>query len=117
MKSKELKAVIREAVGEVIREMAKPNTRTVNKELQALTTNKYFNSIPTREIQDILDRNQMGTNIETGEPVMDGIFTGREGRMSEPVGRNQRGDPNMYFTMTWYKRDETGHYEIVPYVW
>ena len=116
MKNTELTAIIREAVGEVIREMAKPNTRKVNQELHALTTNRYFPSIPTQEIQDILDKNQMGTNIETGERVMDGIFTGAEGRMSEPVGQNQRGEPNMFFTMTWYKMG-TGNYEIVTYVW
>ena len=112
-----LRSIIREAVGEVMREMAKPNTNKVNRELQALTTNKYFSSIPAKEIQDILDRHGMGMNLETGERVMDGIYTGREGRMSEPVGQDKKGKPNMFFTMTWYKRDETGNYEIVPYVW
>lgn len=116
MKKPELKFMIREAVGDVMREMAKPSTRAVNKELHALTTNQYFQSIPTQEIQTILDKYGMGTNVETNERVMDGIFTGHEGRMSEPIGKNQKGEANMYFTMTWYKMP-SGRYEIVPYVW
>lgn len=116
MKKPELKFLIREAVGNVMREMAKPSTRAVNKELHALTVNKYFKSIPAQEIQAILDKYGMGINVETNERVMDGIYTGHEGRMSEPIGRTQQGKANVFFTMTWYKMP-TGNFEIVTYVW
>ncbi len=46
---------------------------------------------------------------------MDGIYTGREGRMEEPISKNPRGETNAMFVMTWYKM-ESGRYEIVIYV-
>ena len=111
-----LKSLIWESFGEVMREMAKPNTRKVNNEIHAFITNKYFDSIPAQEIQDILDRHGMGIDLETGERVMDGIYTGAQGEMGAPVAKNQRGVPNLFFNMTWYKL-ESGRYEIVAYVW
>jgi hypothetical protein len=116
MNKETLKSLIWESYGEVMREMAKPNTRKVNNEISSLTKNRYFDSIPTTEMQDILDRHGFGINVETGERVMDGIFTGQEGKMSEPVSKNQKGQPNVFFTMTWYKMS-SGRFEIVAYVW
>jgi hypothetical protein len=98
-----------------IKEMAKPNTKPINKELTTLTTNKYFDSIPTQSIQEILDRYNLGKDVETGENVMDGIYTGAEGRMEAPISKDQRGNTNMMFIMTWYKMG-SGRYEIVVYV-
>lgn len=98
-----------------IDEMARPNTKLVNKEISQLITNKYFDSIPAQQIQAILDKYNLGKDVETNENVMDGIYTGREGRMDAPVSKDQRGNVNATFIMTWYKM-ESGRYEIVSYV-
>ena len=98
-----------------IKEMAKPNTKPINRELNALTTGKYFDSIPSKPIQEILYRYNLGKDVETGEDVMSGIYTGAQGRMEVSISKNQHGKTNLIFVMTWYKL-ESGRYEIVPYV-
>lgn len=115
MKKNELRFIIREVVSETMQEMALPNTKAVNREIQALTVNNYFQSIPAGEIQAILDKYGMGTNVETNERVMDGIYTGHQGEMNEPIARDARGNPARFFRMTWYKM-ASGRYEIVAYV-
>ena len=119
MNKESLRTLIREAFGEVMQEMARPNLKSVNKELQNLTSpgyrTQYFNSIPTQEIQVILNKFGLGVNQETREQVMDGIFTGRDGKMEEPVSIDQKGNTNALFVMTWHKM-ESGRYEIVAYV-
>ena len=119
MNKESLRILIRETMSELMDEMARPNLKGVNKELQNLTSpgfkTRFFDSIPTREIQDILDKYNLGLNQETRERVMDGIYTGADGKMEEPVSVNQRGETNAMFVMTWH-RMESGRYEIVTYV-
>lgn len=63
----------------------------------------YHRQIPNERIDAIL----MAVGFSTLE---EGIYCGREGRMSEKVG------PDSWFAMTWYKMPETGNYEVVAYI-
>jgi len=74
------------------------------KEIVALTTNKYFQSIPAKEIGEILTKHGFD------EEAMFGIYTGRQGKIHEQVG------PKTWISMTWYKMEESGKYEIVAYL-
>lgn len=86
---------------------------TVNKKLHAIGL-RYHPSIPANEIQSILDEGFFGKNAETLTNVMDGIYCGAEGRMSETVidtcadGKFRK----FGFLMSWYKMP-SGNYEIV----
>lgn len=80
-----------------------------NKELHKIGL-KYWDSIPTNEIQSILDQAGFGIDLETNDRVMDGIYCGREGQTSAKVGKNN------FFNMSWYQMDVTKKYEIVAYV-
>ena len=80
-------------------------TRRANNEIHALTTNRYFDGIPTSEMAEILNRHGF-----TGDATMEGIYCGHEGRMSELAGENR------YFTMSWY-RMTSGRFEIIAYLW
>ena len=73
----------------------------VNKALAALAI--YHPFIPNGEIDAILIANGF-------TPLEEGIYCGRVGRVHEKVG------PNTWFTMTWYKMEDSNWYEIVAYV-
>lgn len=79
------------------------NRRLANEDLYHFTYNKYFESIPIKEISDIL--NKYGFDSEP----LEGIYTGREGRTHEKVG------DYTYIVITWYKM-QSGRYEIVVYL-
>ena len=85
-----------------------PQKNQVNKELHAIGL-EFHDGIPVDKIQAILDKYGFGVNTDTGDPVTGGIYTGRDGSMHEPVGKN------VGFVMTWHKMD-SGRYEIVAYV-
>ena len=65
---------------------------------------RYHDGIPVGLIADILTAN--GFNRE----LMDGIYCGREGRLHEQVG------PKTWITLSWFKMERTGRYEITTYV-
>jgi hypothetical protein len=75
----------------------------VNKELDILTKNNYFESLPMQDIANILTK--YGFNPEE----LHGIYVGREGRTHDQVG------PNTWIVVTWHKM-ESGRYEVVAYV-
>lgn len=79
----------------------KPATKA-NKELNNLTRNTYFESIPVQQVSNILTQNGF-------KGLEDGIYCGREGRLNEQIG------PKNWIAMTWYKLG-SGRYEIVAYV-
>ena len=81
----------------------KRNLKKVNDTLFDMNHNKYWDGIPVKEIKEILEKYKFDTNN------LDGIYTGAEGSIHEPVGFNK------YIKMTWYKM-ESGKYEIVAYV-
>lgn len=78
--------------------------KKANDALHALTTNKYFSGVPASDIKELL--NKFGFN----GAAMDGIYTGREGKLHEQVG------PKTWISMTWYKMEGSGKYEIVTYL-
>lgn len=59
--------------------------------------------LPIREMADIATR--YGFDAEP----LDGIYTGREGRIHERIGERT------WLTMTWYKLPVSGRFEIVAY--
>jgi virulence-associated protein VapD len=73
-----------------------------NAELANLGRN-FHNSIPNADIDAILTRNGF-------QETQEGIYCGREGRIHEQVSEKH------WLTMTWYKMEATGRYEIVAYV-
>ena len=75
--------------------------RQVNTALEELIYNKYFQSLPLLDIDEILVRYGFST-------LQEGIYCGC-GSINEQVG------VRTWFAMTWY-RMETGRYEIVAYV-
>jgi hypothetical protein len=75
----------------------------VNKELEVLTYNNYFESLPIQDIANILTK--YGFNTEE----LHGIYVGREGRVHDQVG------PNTWIVITWHKM-ESGRYEVGSYV-
>lgn len=66
----------------------------------------YFNGLPLDFMFDVLRNN--GFTVDENNLL--GVYCGREGRVHEHVG----GD--VYFTMTYYKMEVTGRYEVVAYV-
>jgi hypothetical protein len=75
----------------------------VNYELEKMTRNAYFDAIPLPAIAKIFSDNGLPTD------ALDGVYTGREGRVSVPVV------DGLQFTMTWHKM-RSGRYEIVAYL-
>jgi hypothetical protein len=75
----------------------------VNKELFEVCKQPH-DGIPASAIRDILVKN--GFNGE----AMDGIYTGRDGKMHEQCG------PRTWIVLNWHKLENTGRYEIVAYV-
>lgn len=72
----------------------------INRALDALCKN-YFDSIPVKEIQAILETYEL--------KMEDGIYCGREGESNEPIGNG------CWLRMTWYKL-QSNRFEIVAYV-
>lgn len=70
----------------------------------AILSRKYHHGMPIQEIKDILQK--YGFNPE----VMDGIYTGEEGKIHEQTG------PRTWIAMTWHKLPRTGLWEIVAYL-
>ena len=64
----------------------------------------YHEGIPVGKIKDILTANGFDS-----EPL-DGIYTGREGRIHEQVGSQT------WIAISWYKMPQTGRYEITAYL-
>ena len=87
-------------------ENEKRGRHVVNLELAALMKAKgpFFDGIPVAEIREILDR------YGFDGAAMEGIYTGRDGRIHEQVG------PNSWIVMTWHRMETSGRYEIVVYV-
>jgi hypothetical protein len=75
----------------------------VNKELFEVCKGPS-DGIPVQAIRDILVNH--GFNGE----AMDGIYTGRDGKMHEQCG------PRTWIVVNWHKLENTGRYEIVAYV-
>lgn len=63
----------------------------------------YWNFIPTGEIDNILTHHGL-------KPLEEAIYCGRDGRSTEQVSDKH------WLTMTWYKMEHTGRYEIVAYI-
>ena len=79
----------------------------VNKKLIALIQNKYFDSIPLKEIAAIL--NEFG--IKTDQ--LDGLYCGREGRVN--IRLEENNDDYFHLVLTWYKMG-SGRFEVVTYL-
>lgn len=76
----------------------------INRELQKLTTNKYFPEIPIKLFAIIFA--SFGVNTD----FLDGIYCGQEGSVSEQIPNTK-----LFWRLTWYKMP-SGNYEIVAYV-
>jgi hypothetical protein len=88
-----------------VKDWPEPRRRkAVNTLLYKLGFNQWYQSIPTTEIADIL------TRFGFDASVMEGIYTGRDGRMHEQIK-----DSRLWLTMTWHAMP-SGRYEIVAYV-
>lgn len=74
----------------------------LNKGLTLLCRNRHFKFLPIREIEFILDSKGLKGNTE-------GIYCGREGRVTELVAENS----NLVFS--WYQM-ESGRYEVLAYI-
>jgi hypothetical protein len=75
--------------------------KATNRRLASLPN--YHPFIPNSDIDAILTSAGF-------KPLEEGIYCGREGRVTEQVGENT------WLSMTWYKMEATGNYEIVAYV-
>lgn len=96
--------------------------RKVNDDLDRLTKNTYFNSIPVEEIEEVLDKHNI-VMLQEDYTEFDGFFTGDDGRENIDLAykdseENGRYEPfmNTSLVLSWYKRQETGHFEIVCYL-
>ena len=78
------------------------NRRRVNNDLFRMGQT-YHESLPLAFIDEVLRMNNF-------KPLADGIYCGREGKVTEQVGERT------WLTMTWYKMPNTGRYEVVAYV-
>lgn len=73
----------------------------VNAELAAMPI--YHPFIPLGDIDNILTKH----GFNELEPA---IYCGRQGRSNEKIGERS------YLSLTWYKMEESGRYEVVAYV-
>jgi len=103
-KLKENESVVPDFVKDQHKKFEKKHRDQVNVEFDKLTKNKYFKSIPLKEIKEILENKGFETES------LDGIYTGKDGKVHEQVG------PKTWFYMTWHKMEESGNYEIVCYL-
>ncbi len=76
----------------------------INRELNKLTTNKYFPEIPLRCFETIFKSFGIATDF------LEGIYCGRSGETSCQIPGSK-----LFWRLTWY-RMESGRYEIVCYV-
>ena len=76
--------------------------KTANGRLADMSSS-YHQFIPTSDIDAILTE----AGFNSMEPA---IYCGREGRVNEQVGQRT------WITMSWYKMEETGRFEIVAYL-
>jgi hypothetical protein len=75
----------------------------VNRALSDMTRNKFFPKLPLAEVDAVLKQHGFD------EWDSEGIYTGEDGRLNDPVGRNT------WLALTWHKMP-SGNYEIVAYV-
>jgi hypothetical protein len=75
----------------------------VNREISALTSNTYFDSIPLKELSAILEKHGLESS------GLEGIYTGHEGTSKAQVALNA------WLLISWY-RMSSGRFEIVSYV-
>ena len=77
--------------------------RAANDEF-AKISKKYWDSIPVKQISEIL------TRFGFDAAAMEGIYTGRDGKTHDQVG------PRTWLALQWHKMEESGHYEINCYL-
>lgn len=70
----------------------------------AKLSRKYHSEMPLQEMRDILKKYGFDPR------VMDGIYTGDDGKMNEQCGHKT------WLAMTWHKLPKTGLWEIVTYL-
>jgi hypothetical protein len=75
----------------------------VNNELEPITK-KYSSQVPLADLSSVLTSNGLDPKA-----VQNGFQHNDEGRLHVEVGQG------VYLTMTWYKFESTGRYEIVAY--
>lgn len=74
-----------------------------NGELADLSS-RYHATMPLPEIKAILEKNGFDGN------AVDGVYTGREGRMNEKCGSRS------YLSMHWFQLEKTKQWEITAYI-
>jgi len=77
---------------------------SINCALRALTTNRYFDSLPLADIAAVLAAHGLSAPL-------DGIYCGHQGRVHEPIGPDNRP----WLCLTWF-RMPSGRFEINAYV-
>ena len=75
----------------------------INQQLDPITS-KFQDRVPLGDITSVLSGNGLDPKA-----VQNGFQHNDEGRLHVSVGND------VYFTMTWYKFENTGRYEIVAY--
>jgi len=88
--------------------------RSINKDLDKLTTNVYFFKIPIDDIFTILKKQSLIPVQEDGT-AWDGILCGDSGKAPIEIGFHGKLVSNSHLLLTWYKID-SGKYEIVCYM-
>lgn len=88
----------------------KTRIKQINKELYALTSNKYFKHVPMDEISDSLRK--AGYKL----PEEGYILTGHDGKATWPLYDYVYGEETKHILkVTWHRMD-SGRFEIVTYV-
>ena len=88
-------------------------TRALSKDLSTLTTNRYFDSIPLKDIFRNASNHGYEAVDEDGQS-WEGILTGREGRTIIDLKNKLSGKIDNGIALSWYKMD-SGKYEITAY--
>lgn len=86
------------------RKEANDAEKRVNDLLDKEINKKYHNAIPVSDIVNILDANGFDSD------ELDAIYTGPSGRSHDSIGSGK------YLTLSWFKMEQTGRYEITAYV-
>lgn len=86
--------------------VAKEATRRAraNHELAKEIGSTHFASLPIAEIMGII--NKYGFDGS----VLEGIYTGHEGKTHEKVGKNT------WIVITWYRMPNSGKFEVIAYL-
>jgi hypothetical protein len=82
-----------------------------NRELEALVRGRYFSAIPLDRIYDIVEEE----GFSFLEEEQQCLLCGREGKATWELFWLGKPAKRM-LVLTWYKMEETGRYEVVPYV-